>query len=84
MDIVLDLFRWRGLLGYIIGADLDIVDKDISVVDSGWELIRKLHLAVNDELDMVSPRWELEDCRENIGVVTTKKSRLAALLKVVF
>ena len=83
MDLLLDLFRWRSFLGYVIGAHLDIIDEYISVVDGGWELIRKLHLAVDDEFDMVSPRWEFEDCGENIGVVTMRNQRLAALLNAI-
>lgn len=60
----------------VIGAYFDVIDQDICEVYGCGQIPRKLHLPIDDELDMMSPRRKLDDCRKN-AVGTAKDARLA-------
>lgn len=65
------------LLRQIVSADFNVVHEDVRVIDGCRKLIRQLHLAIDDELDMMSTRWKLEDGGEDIGFWTTRSHKSA-------
>ena len=50
------------ILWQIVGADFDIIDQYVCVVDRSRELIRELHFTINNKFNMVSSGRKLEDC----------------------
>lgn len=65
------------LLRQIVSADFDVVHEDVGVIDGSRKLLRQLHLAIDDELDMMSTRWKLEDGGEDIGFRATRSHKSA-------
>ncbi len=46
------------LLGrYVVGANFDVVDQNVSIVDSGRQLVGKLHVSVDYKLNMMRTGW---------------------------
>lgn len=65
---------FAGLLDWnVVGADLDVIDQDICVVDSRREFVRELHYTVRNELDMMRTGRQLEDSGGNVRIGTFSK-----------
>jgi len=67
------------LFRQIVSADFNVIHEDVGVIDGSRELVRQLHLAIDDELDMMSTRWKLEDRGEDIGFRAMGSHKLALL-----
>jgi hypothetical protein len=59
----------RLVMWNVVGADFNVIDENIGIVDGGGQLIGKLHVAVHDELDMMCPGEEIELGREQSRVM---------------
>lgn len=77
-----DLVFFCWTLWNIIGAHLNIINENVGVVDRGGQVVRKLHLSINNELDMMSAWWKLKRCREIPRCVAVRSLRLAGVLRV--
>lgn len=48
--------------GHVVGADLDVIDQDVGIVNGGRQVVRRAHIAIHDEFEMMRARGKLDDC----------------------
>ena len=60
------------LLWNVVCAHFDVIDKDVGEVCSSGEIIRQLHVTINDELDMMCSWSKLQKC----GVVSGSRTKV--------